>query len=152
MGIAVGPLHMRRSIFIQAPPSRVWHEFESYERITAWFGHGHEIHRFEPRLGGEVDFSVDIGGERKHFGGAVILVEPEREITFEDYWLPLTEGARPSFWTLRLTPLYGGTLVEILQHGLERFGADAADVLEGLEGSWDLKHLKRLRAIVEGRG
>lgn len=149
MGIAIGPLNVRRSMLIQAPPGRVWQEFESFERIAAWFGRGHELHRFEAKLGGEVEMSVEIGGERRHFGGPVVVFEREREVTLESNWREPHAWPVPTFFTFRLTPLYDGTLVEIFHHGFERLGADAADNLEGYEEGWDVKHLTALRAIVE---
>ena len=68
MGLKISLLNVRRSILIQAPPGRVWQEFESFERIAAWLGHGHELHVFEPVLGGQVDMSVEMDGERRHYG------------------------------------------------------------------------------------
>jgi hypothetical protein len=56
----------------------------------------------------------------------------------------------PTIRTFRLTPLYAGTLVEIFHHGFELAGEAAADALEGYEEGWDSKHLRALRAIVEG--
>lgn len=56
----------------------------------------------------------------------------------------------PTYWTFRLTPLYGSTLVELFHHGFELAGDAAADSLEGYEQGWDVKHLTALRAIVEG--
>ena len=82
MGITISLLHVRRSILIQAPPERVWQEFESFDRIAAWFGRGHELHRFEPKLGGHVEMSVQVGEERRHYGGPVVVLEREREVTF----------------------------------------------------------------------
>lgn len=149
MGITVSPLNVRRSILIQASPARVWREFESFEGVSTWFGRGHELHQFEPGLAGGVDMSVEIEGEKRHYGGPIIIWEPEREVTFESNW----EGAHawpvPTFFTFRLTPMYDGTMVEIFHHGFERFGANAADTLEGYEEGWDIKHLQALRAIVE---
>lgn len=52
MGTNIGPLAVRRSIWIAATPERVWHEFESFERMQAWFGTGHSLTAYEPRLGG----------------------------------------------------------------------------------------------------
>ena len=49
MGVQIGPLHVRRSILIQATPEEVWREFESFERIAAWLSRGHTLHVFEPR-------------------------------------------------------------------------------------------------------
>jgi len=149
MGIAIGPLHVRRSILIDASPERVWREFQSLERLAAWFGRGHQLHAFEPRLNGRVELSVEIDGVRQRFGGAVVVYEPAREITFESNWHDAAlRWSVPSFMTLRLTPLYESTLVEIFHHGFERFGAEAADNLEGYEQGWDVKHLTALRAIV----
>ena len=70
MGIEVSLLNVRRSILIEASPEKVWREFQSFERISAWFGRGHQLHAFEPRLNGRVEMSVEIGGKRQRFGGA----------------------------------------------------------------------------------
>jgi len=150
MGIEVSLLNVRRSILIKASPERVWREFQSFERINTWFGRGHQIHTFEPRLNGRVRMSVEIGGKRQCFGGPMIVFEPEREMTFENNWeeAPFAWPV-PTFMTIRLTPLYDATLVEIFHHGFERLGADAADNLQGYEEGWDVKHLKALRSIVE---
>lgn len=148
MGLQISLLNVRRSILIQAPPGRVWQEFESFERIAAWLGHGHELHVFEPELGGQVDMSVEMDGERRHYGGRVLIFEPEREVSFESNWEAPHAWPVPTLWTIRLTPLYDGTMVEIFHHGFERLGADAADNLEGYEEGWDVRHLKNLRSIV----
>ncbi len=86
MGITISLLNVRRSILIQAPPERVWQEFESFDRIAAWFGRGHELHRFEPELGGQVEMSVVIDGEQRRYGGPVVVFEHHREVTFESNW------------------------------------------------------------------
>jgi len=157
MGIAIGPLHVRRSILIDAPPDRVWREFETFDRIAEWFGTGHELHVFEPRVGGRVDLSVVLGadgspgsrGTVRHFGGRIVVFEPQREITFESNWFDADlQWPVPTFMTLRLTSLYESTHVEIFHHGFERLGPTAADNLEGYEQGWDVHHLTRLRAIV----
>lgn len=149
MGLVIGLLNVRRSILIQATPERVWEEFESFERIGAWLGRGHTLHVFEPRRGGEVDMSVEIDGERRHYGGPVLIYEREREVSFESNWEPPHAWPVPTLWTIRLTPLYDATLVELFHHGFERLGAAAADNLQGYEDGWDVKHLKALRSIVE---
>ena len=147
MGVEVGTLYVRRSVFIDASPERVWQELADAERIATWLGIGHELHRFEPKLGGIVDMSVDGGdGKRAHYGGEVIVFDPAREVTFECNWSD--EDRRwpvPTLWTIRLTALYAGTRVELFHHGFERLGAAAGDELEGYEQGWDLKHLTALR-------
>jgi uncharacterized protein YndB with AHSA1/START domain len=157
MGIAIGPLHVRRSILIDAPPDRVWREFATFDRLVEWFGTGHTLHVFEPRVGGRVDLSVvlDDGGghatvgKDRHYGGRIVVFDPQREITFESNWLDADmRWPVPTFITLRLTSLYEATHVEIFHHGFERLGPAAADNLEGYEQGWDVHHLTRLRAIV----
>jgi uncharacterized protein YndB with AHSA1/START domain len=150
MGMAIGTLHVRRSIFIQAPPARVWQEFETPEQIAGWLDLGHHIERFECRVGGRVEMTVEIDGETRGYGGAVLVFEPGREISFESQWAPPHQWPVPTFWTIRLAALYGGTHVELFHHGFERLGSEAADNLQGYEGGWDIKHLKALRAAAEG--
>ena len=149
MGITISLLNVRRSILILAPPERVWEEFQTFDRFHAWFGRGHELNKYEPKLDGQVVLSVEIDGERRHFGGAVVVFDPAREVTFESNWQAPHSWPVPTFFTIRLTPLYGATLVEIFHHGFERLGVDAADNLQGYEDGWDGKHLNALRAIVE---
>ncbi len=150
MGIEISLLNVRRSILIQASPERVWQEFQSFDGINAWFGRGHRLHTFEPRMRGRVEMSVEIDGMQRGYGGSVIVYESARELTFENNWhdAPLAWPV-PTFITIRLTPLYEATLVELFHHGFERLGADAADNLQGYEEGWDIKHLKALRMIVE---
>lgn len=149
MGIHISLLNVRRSILIQALPGRVWQEFESFERFGHWFGRGHELHQFEAELGGAVDLSVEIDGEKRHYGGPIIVWEPGHEVTFESNWAGTHAWPVPTFFTIRLTALYDATLVEIFHHGFERLGSDAAAALEGYEDGWDVKHLKALRKAVE---
>ena len=149
MGMTIGSLHVRRSILCVASPARVWEEFESFGRISAWLNLGHQLHVFEPELGGEVRMSVESGGERRGYGGRVLILEPEREVSFESQWDAPHDWPVPTFWTIRLTPQYDSTLVEIFHHGFERLGTAGADTLQGFEEGWDIKHLKALRAIVE---
>ena len=72
------------------------------------------------------------------------------EVTFECNWQEPYSWPVPTFWTIRLTPSYDGTLVELFHHGFERLGKEAADILQGYEEGWDVKHLKALRSLVEG--
>ena len=76
MGVTIGPLAMRRSIWINASPERVWEEFTTFERMKAWFGTGHTLTAYEPRLGGYVE--TDAGesaehGERLLFDGKITV-------------------------------------------------------------------------------
>ena len=150
MGLNIGTLYIRRSIFIQATPARVWQEFKSDECIKAWLNRGHTLHLIEPYVGGLARFSVTIDGAERGFGGSVLVYETERELSFESQWHdPQYQWPLSTYWTLRLTGLYDGTQVELFHHGFERLGELAADSLQAYEQGWDSKHLQALRAIVE---
>lgn len=142
-------LSVRRSIFIHASPARVWQEFETFERMQAWWGTGHELLTYEPREGGRIEMSVEVEGEMRRFGGAILVFAPGEEITFEDNWIPVREWPVPVYITIRLTPFQDGTVVELLVHGFERFGDLAAERHLGLERGWSVHQLAGLRAIVE---
>ena len=150
MGLAIGPLHVRRSVFIGATPARVWDEFSTFERVCAWLNQGHTLHRLDLEVGGTADLSATADGEQRHYGGAVLVLEPGRELSIESQWADPHGWCVPTFWTFRLTGFYDGTLVELFHHGFERLGADAADNLQGYEQGWGVQHLVTLRAIVEG--
>src|SRR3990172_12277297 len=137
MGVEIGPLAVRRSIFIDAPPERVWQEFESFERMKAWFGTGHELVQYEPEVGGWVETYAGPASEEHawplRFGGRIVVFDPPRELTFENDWFESGWDA-PSLLTIRLTPALGGTLVELFHHGFERIGEQAAEMHRGFEG------------------
>lgn len=150
MGLKIGALNVRRSIFIRATPARVWEEFGSFQRISEWFGRGHVLHAYEARLGGRVEMSVELEGKRQHYSGPILVFDPNKEVSFAINWHDKALATPvPTLWTIRLTPLYDGTHAEIFHHGFERLGTDAADNLQGYEEGWDIKHLRALRAIVE---
>jgi uncharacterized protein YndB with AHSA1/START domain len=153
MGLKIGALHVRRSIFIGASPERVWEEFTAANRISVWLDRGHKLHSVDPRFGGRVEMSVEIEGEQRPYGGPIIVYEPAREMSLEIVWREPWDAvyatAIPSYWTFRLSPVHSGTLVELFHHGFELTGPNAADILEGYEQGWDVKHLTALRAVVE---
>ena len=149
MGIEIGTLYVRRSCLINAVPERVWQEFTSYDRLAAWFGRGHQLEAYQPRLGGDVRLCVEIAGGRRPFGGPILVFEPARELTFSNNWE--SDGwPVPTLITLRLTPLYDACHVELFHHGFERLGGAAATELQGYEAGWHSRHLEALKAIVEG--
>lgn len=144
-------LTVRRCIHINATPQRVWQEFESLERMQAWFGTGHALLKYEPRVGGWVELEVEAHDALRRFGGRITVFDPPRELTFEDDWLPPLNGKPEQiFITLRLTPVPTGTIVELIQHGFERIGARGVEVHRGHEGGWTIYQLEGLRRIIEG--
>ena len=67
-------LVIRRSIFIKATPERIWQEFESHERMSRWWGTGHELVRYEPCDGGTIEMEVDVDGVVSRFGGRITVL------------------------------------------------------------------------------
>ena len=149
MATEIGPLAVRRSIWIDAGPTRVWEEFESLDRMRRWFGTGHALVRYEPRVGAEVE--TDAGGsegESLRFVGRVVVFDPPRELTFEQDWVGHGWKAAPLV-TIRLTPHDGGTVVELFHHGFEVLGPDAAQDHRGFEGGCTMRQLDALRDVVD---
>jgi uncharacterized protein YndB with AHSA1/START domain len=146
----IGQLAVRRSILIKAPPERVWQEFGSLERMRLWFGTGHTLLRYEPRVGGEVRLSIEHEGKTLYYGGPVTAFDPPSELSFESIFDPNDDGwDAPTLITLRLTAALGGTIVELFHHGIERIGAGAAENHLGFENGWTTRQLEALRGIVE---
>jgi uncharacterized protein YndB with AHSA1/START domain len=146
----IGRLAVRRSILINATPERIWREFESLDRLRAWFGLGHRLVDYEPRVGGNVLLEVDDEGSKRRFGGRVVVFDPPNELTFEDDWVP-ARWEEPTLITFRLTVTLGGTLVELFHHSIENVGPNADEWHAGFESGWNMKHLIALKRIVEGR-
>ena len=150
MGIQISALHVRRSSFIRAGAERVWQEFTSYERMSAWFGVGHRLEAYEPEPGGQVRLSVEVDGDEKLFGGSILVLDPARELTFTNNWE--SDGwPLPTFITLRLGPVFDGCQVELFHHDFERLGDEADVEHQAYEAGWDTRHLEALKAIVEGQ-
>ena len=150
MATEIGPLAVRRSIWIDAAPERVWNEFEDLERMRRWFGTGHTLIRYEPRVGADVETDAgELDGEALRFVGRVVVFDPPRELSFEQDWVG--HGWKsPPLLTLRLTSLDGGTLVELFHHGFEALGPDAAENHRSFEAGWTMRQLEALRQRVDG--
>ena len=155
MPTQISPLSVRRAILINAAPERIWHEFESLERMQRWFGTGHKLTKYEPRVGAIVETDAGGASDGGHedsgplvFVGKVTVFDPPHELTFEQDWIGMGWAA-PALVTIRLTPFHGGTLVELFHHGFERVGGDPAEHHRGFEGGWTLRQLEALRQLAE---
>ena len=144
MATEISPLSVRRGVLIKATPERIWQEFETFERMRSWYGTGHTLTKFEPRVGGEVETHA---GDLV-FVGRVVAFDPPRELTFEQDWVGRGWKA-PALITIRLSPMSGGTLVELFHHGFERTGEDPAQQQRGFEGGWTARQLEALAQLVE---
>jgi len=138
---------VRRSIEIEAVPTRVWEEFGSPERMRAWFNCDRLV--LEPRVGGRFEAEGDHGAIHYVFGGKVLVYEPGRELTVEWGWIP-PRWPDVSQLTLRLEPAGPGrTRAEIIHHGFELLGDRADEVYKSFEAGWDLSELEALKYVVE---
>src|ERR1700694_3426127 len=84
---SISPYHVRRATWIDAPSDVVWQEFTSFERMRCWYGTGHTLTQYEPRVGATVETAVDIDGTEHRFLGDILIFEPGRELTFEQFWV-----------------------------------------------------------------
>jgi uncharacterized protein YndB with AHSA1/START domain len=163
-GTSIGVLAIRRSIYIPAPPERVWREFESSERFAGWFGvlvrehdsegsertMGHRVLRYEPGAGGWAEMEVEVDGVMRRFGGRIMVFDAPQELTFEDRWLAAPPGGEePALITFLLTPVLEGTAVELIAHGFEGMGERGAELHRGHQAGWSMRQLEALRRAVE---
>lgn len=148
----IGALSVRRCTWIDAKPERVWEELESFEAMREWYGTGHTLLAYEPRVGAIVETDAGSASSDEvglRFVGKVLVYDPPRELTFEQDWVGHGWPV-PALVTIRLTPSALGTLVELFHHGFERFGALAAESHRGFEGGWTNRQVEALRQRVEG--
>jgi uncharacterized protein YndB with AHSA1/START domain len=146
----IGLLAVRRSVLINASPERVWQEFESLEKMRLWFGTGHTLLKYEPRVGADVELSIEHDGRTLYYGGQITAFDPPNELTFESIFSPNEDGwDAPTLITIRLTAALGGTIVELFHHSIERIGTGAAESHRGFESGWTTVQLEALREIVE---
>ncbi|HSG88423.1 MAG TPA: SRPBCC domain-containing protein [Pseudomonadales bacterium] len=148
MGMQIGPLAVRRCGLVAATPADLWRAFIEPDRFAAWFGHGHRLEDYEPVAGGRVRLSVEIDGERRYFGGHVLVLDDARELSFSNNW-ETDPWPVPTFVTLRLRALHEGTLVELFHHGFERLGARAASEHAAYEAGWHSGHIDALRQLAD---
>lgn len=149
MGTQISPYHVRRAVWIEAAPARVWEEFTSFERMRGWYGTGHTLTQYEPRVGGLVETAVEIDGVDHRFRGEVRTFEPGAELTFEQLWVG-SDWEGPALVTIRLSALDGGTLVELFHHGYEQVGGRPSAHLDGFEAGWTTRQVHALRDVVRG--
>ncbi len=154
-------LVVRRSIFIEATPLRIWEEFASFDRMNQWWGaiagepqagtsKGMWLMAYEPLVGGAIEMEVMGESHRLRFGGRITAFDPGRAMEFENDWIPSQGWQAPTSITIRITPSPGGCVVELLHHGFEKTGEQAGDLHAGYEEGWGMTQLNALRAIVRG--
>ena len=73
MAIAIGPLYVRRALYIDKQPASIWQKFETLSGLNSWYGIGHTIDSFVQGANGSIELSVDIDNVRARFGGPTLF-------------------------------------------------------------------------------
>ena len=140
----IAPAAIRKTIEVRAPIARAFEVFAS--RMGQWWHKEHSIAKgttqmdvvIEPRAGGRW-YEVGADGS-EHLWGRVLAYEPPGRLLLA-WQLTREFQYDPNFETtveVRFEERDGVTLVEFEHRDLERMGADAAELLEGMEGGWGM--------------
>lgn len=138
----IAPAAIRKTIEVRAPIERTFEVFAS--RMGEWWHKEHSIARettqadvvIEPRAGGRW-YEVGADGS-EHLWGRVLAYEPPRRLLLA-WQLTREFQYDPNFETtveVRFEERDGLTIVEFEHRDLERMGADAVELLEGMDGGW----------------
>ena len=140
----IAPAAVRKTIDVKATIDRAFEVFAT--RMGEWWQKEHSIARettqadvvIEPRAGGRW-YEVGADGS-EHEWGRVLAYEPPHRLLLA--W-QLTREFRfdPEFETtveVRFEERDGSTIVEFEHRDLERMGADAVELLEGMDGGWGM--------------
>lgn len=134
---------VERSIWISAPPDRVWQAISEPEQVAKWL--------LPPMMGGEMKrdddgkLSVVIGGFMTAEVATVVSQDPPRQLVTR----PTPDGVLAT--TYALAPDKNGTRVTVTVTGFERFPADTmTERLTPTGMGWE-KALENLKAFVEGK-
>jgi uncharacterized protein YndB with AHSA1/START domain len=140
----IAPASIRKTITVNAPIDRAFEIFAA--RMGDWWHKEHSVARgttqkdvvIEPRAGGRW-YEVGADGS-EHPWGRVIAYDPPRRLLLG--WQLTREFAYdPDFETtveVNFEEKDGTTVVQFEHRDLERMGADAVELLEGMDGGWGL--------------
>jgi len=140
----IAPAAIRKTIDVSAPVDRAFAVFAA--RMGEWWHKEHSIARettqvdvvIEPRAGGRwYEKGAD---SSEHPWGRVIAYEPPHRLVLA--WQLTREFVYdPDYETtveVRFEETADGTRVHFEHRNLERMGADAVELLEGMDGGWGM--------------
>ncbi|WP_294120682.1 SRPBCC family protein [Sphingomonas sp.] len=150
----IAPAAIKKTIEVRAPIARAFEVFAG--RMGEWWHKEHSIAKgttqmdvvIEPRAGGRW-YEVGADGS-EHLWGRVLAYEPPKRLLLA-WQLTREFQYDPNFETtveVRFEERDGITVVEFEHRDLERMGADAAELLEGMDGGWGML-LGKYKASVE---
>ena len=140
----IAPAAIRKTIDVKAPVDRAFAVFAAH--MGEWWHKEHSIARdttqvdvvIEPHAGGRWYEKGADGSE--HPWGRVIAYEPPHRLVLA--WQLTREFVYdPDFETtveVRFEEITEGTRVHFEHRDLERMGADAVEMLEGMDGGWGM--------------
>lgn len=150
----IAPAAIKKTIEVRAPIARAFEVFAG--RMGEWWHKEHSIAKgttqmdvvIEPRAGGRW-YEVGADGS-EHLWGRVLAYDPPKRLLLA--WQLTREFQHdPDFETtveVRFEERDGMTVVEFEHRDLERMGADAVELLEGMDGGWAML-LGKYKASVE---
>lgn len=140
----IAPAAIRKTIAVKAPIARAFEVFAT--RMGEWWHKEHSIARetvqkdvvIEPRAGGRW-YEVGADGS-EHDWGRVLAYEPPSRLLLA-WQLTREFQYDPDFETtvaVNFEERDGLTVVTFEHRDLERMGADAVELLEGMDGGWGM--------------
>lgn len=123
-------LRLKRTI--KASPEKIYKAFTDADALVAWLPpHGFiaRMHSYEAKVGGtfRMSFYTATKSWGNTFGGTYVELVPNRKIVHTDKFEtddPEMQGEMRV--TITLTPVEGGTLVEVVQEGIPASAASGA--------------------------
>lgn len=140
----IAPAAIRKTVEVKAPITHAFQVFAT--RMGEWWHKEHSIARetdqkdvvIEPRAGGRW-FEVGADGS-EHDWGRVLAYEPPHRLLLA-WQLTREFQYDANFETtveVRFEERGGLTIVEFEHRDLERMGADAVELFEGMDGGWGM--------------
>ncbi|SDM06627.1 SRPBCC family protein [Aliiruegeria lutimaris] len=132
-------ISIRKTIYLDATPERVWSFLTAPERLAKWF------HPSQSPLTEGADYVLtDVGSGQELIRGRVMSAQPPLCLHFTFEIPPLQERETTVLWTLEAVP--GGTRLSLEHDGLPE-GEGAFGLILALDEGWDA-HLGALRLNV----
>ena len=133
---------LTKTIYIKAPPERVWTYLVEPDKLARWF------HEGDRKLEAGQDYALlsehEDKEDRRLCWGRVLVSEPPKRLVYTFTHASMNGQESQVEW--RLVPAFGGTQVTLIHSGFEDYEGDALGILSNLDKGWD-DHFRRLRMV-----
>lgn len=133
---------IRKSIFLQAAPDKVWEYLTEPDKLGLWF-HKPTVPLAE---GQPLEMLGTTSGDKLIWGKVLVARKPEY-LEYSFTVKPMGDAVSVVKWTL--TPVPGGTNLSLEHEGLPQ-GADAFGLTLALDKGWD-EHITRMREHIHAQ-